>query len=182
MASVFAHAAAAAALGSTVRPTRPVVLTCAVLAMLPDLDVLAFSLGIPYEHPLGHRGFTHALAFAAVLGPAVAFTAFRRDPQRVRLAILFALAAASHGILDAMTTGGLGVGFWIPFVSERFFFPFRPIAVSPIGIEPFFGARGLAVLANEAIWVGLPSVGLAGAAWMWRRMRSPARGTGPGPE
>lgn len=174
MASVFAHAAAAAALGSVARPTRAVVLTCVALSVLPDLDVLAFSLGIPYEHPLGHRGLTHALAFAAIVGPLVAFTVFRRDPQRVRLALLFALATASHGILDAMTTGGLGVGFWIPFASERFFFPFRPIAVSPIGIEPFLGARGLAVLMNEALWVGLPSIGLAGGAWLWRR-RSPAR-------
>ena len=169
MASIFAHAAAAAALGSAARPTRRVVLTCAALAMLPDLDVLAFSLGIPYAHPLGHRGLTHALAFAAVVGPLIASTAFRRDPQRVQLAVLFALATASHGILDAMTTGGLGVGFGIPFTAERVFFPFRPIAVSPIGIEPFFSARGLAVLANEALWVGLPSAILASVAWLWRR-------------
>ena len=175
MASAFAHAAAAAALGSAGRPTRSVVLTCAALAVLPDVDVLAFSLGIPYAHPLGHRGVTHALAFAALLGPFVAFTAFHRDPQRIRLAVLFTLATASHGILDAMTTGGLGVGFGIPFTSERFFFPFRPIAVSPIGITPFLGARGLAVLANEAIWVGLPTVAFASAAWGWRRIRSPGQ-------
>ena len=169
MASIFAHAAAAAALGSVARPTRAVVWTCAALSVVPDLDVLAFALGIPYAHPLGHRGLTHALAFAAVLGPAVAFTAFRRDSARRRLAVLFALATASHGLLDAMTTGGLGVGFGIPFTAERFFFPFRPIAVSPIGIEPFLGARGLAVLASELVWVGLPAAALALGAWARRR-------------
>ena len=171
MASVFAHAAAAAALGSAVRPTLAVVWTCAALAVVPDLDVLAFALGIPYAHPLGHRGLTHALAFAAVLGASVAYTAFRRDPARRQLAVLFALAAASHGLLDAMTTGGMGVGFAIPFTSERFFFPFRPIRVSPIGVEAFISARGLAVLASELVWVGLPSAALALAAWTWRRRR-----------
>lgn len=175
MASVFAHAAAAAALGSAVRPTRAVVATCAVLAVVPDLDVLAFSLGIPYAHPLGHRGLTHALAFAAVLGAVVAYTAFRRDPHRARLAVLFALATASHGVLDAMTTGGLGVGFWIPFASERTFLPVRPIEVSPIGVGAFLSRRGLAVLLNEAVWVGLPSLAVAAGAFAWRR-RTPRGG------
>lgn len=170
MASIVAHAAAAAALGSVARPTRAVVGTCAALAVVPDLDVVAFALGIPYAHPLGHRGLTHAVAFAVALGLVVAYTAFRRDPARHQLAALFALATASHGVLDAMTTGGLGVGFGIPFTSERFFLPVRPIAVSPIGIEPFLGARGLAVLANELVWVGLPSAGLALAAWAGRRV------------
>ena len=36
--------------------------------MVPDLDVIAFTLGIPYAHPLGHRGFLHSLLFALLLG------------------------------------------------------------------------------------------------------------------
>jgi inner membrane protein len=44
---------------------------------------------------------------------------------------------ASHGILDAMTDGGLGVAFFSPFDDTRCFFPFRPIKVSPIGLSFF---------------------------------------------
>jgi inner membrane protein len=60
---------------------------------------------------------------------------------------------ASHGLLDAMTTGGLGVAFFAPFSAERYFFPWRPILVSPIGIERFLSPRGAAVLMSELQWV-----------------------------
>ena len=33
------------------------------LALLPDADVIAFKLGIPYSAPWGHRGATHSLLF-----------------------------------------------------------------------------------------------------------------------
>ena len=60
--------------------------------------------------------------------------------------LYFFLATASHGLLDAMTDGGLGVAFFSPFDNRRYFLPWTPIRVSPIGIEPFFTARGLEVL------------------------------------
>ena len=43
----------------------------AVCAMLPDIDVVAFAFGIPYEDMFGHRGFTHSFFFAAVVGALV---------------------------------------------------------------------------------------------------------------
>ena len=67
-----------------------------------------------------------------------------------------------------MTTGGLGVALLAPLSNTRYFFPWRPIAVSPIGIRPFFTLHGLAILANEALWVGLPPLALA---WMGTRYR-----------
>ena len=66
------------------------------------------------------------------------------------------LATISHGLLDAMTGGGLGVAFFAPFVNTRYFFPFRPIRVSPIG-SSFFSARGFTVLESEIIWIWIPS-------------------------
>jgi inner membrane protein len=39
------------------------VLTGAAASILPDLDVFAFRLGIPYDSGPGHRGFSHSLAF-----------------------------------------------------------------------------------------------------------------------
>src|SRR5438445_202449 len=41
----------------------------AVAPVAPDADVLAFAFGIPYEDMLGHRGLSHSLLIAAVIGP-----------------------------------------------------------------------------------------------------------------
>jgi len=133
----------------------------AALSMLPDLDVVAFAVGIPYAHPLGHRGVTHSLLFAAVVAGIVAalgFRALRLAPRRgwAVYGLCFA-ALASHGVLDACTNGGLGTGFFIPFDDTRYFLPFRPIRVSPIGISDFFAGPAVEVLWSEiqVVWVPL---------------------------
>jgi len=175
MASIFAHAAAGAALWplfQTARLPRHVWLTGAVLAMVPDLDVVGFRFGIAYGDLLGHRGLTHSLFFAAALGALVLEVGYRKRKwpvDRMRLWGYLALATASHGVLDALTTGGLGVAFFAPLVSQRYFFPWRPILVSPIGVGAFFSAWGLAVLKNEALWVGLPAALFAGVVHLLRR-------------
>ena len=59
MPSAFAHVAPALALIPVFhRPGTPKRLWVlgAVCAVVPDLDVIAFGFGIPYDHPLGHRG------------------------------------------------------------------------------------------------------------------------------
>ena len=66
------------------------------------------------------------------------------------------LLTASHGILDAFTNGGLGVALLSPFDNGRYFFPWTPIEVSPIGVRAFFSAWGLGVLKSELLWVWLP--------------------------
>jgi inner membrane protein len=82
----------------------------------------------------------------------------------------FTAITASHGILDALTNGGRGIAFLAPFSNQRFFFPWRPIQVSPIGAG-FFSARGLDVLKSELGWILLPSAIIAAVA---RIMRKPA--------
>ncbi len=57
-----------------------------------------------------------------------------------------------------MTTGGLGVAFFSPWDDARYFLPWRPIKVSPIGVENFFSEWGKKVLLSEMIWIGIPSV------------------------
>jgi inner membrane protein len=139
--------------------------------MAPDLDVLAFRFGIPYEDPLGHRGLFHSLPFAAVFAALLTLAIFTRErPGASRLAtwIYLFLATASHGVLDTFTDGGLGVALWCPFECSRHFAPFRPIAVSPLGIDAFFSARGLDVLASELLWVWLPCGVLA---WLCAQLR-----------
>lgn len=178
MASAFAHAAAGAALWPlfrTERAPKRMWVIGAVLAVLPDLDVIGFRFGVAYGDLLGHRGLTHSLLVAVVTGALASLVIVRDDamkPSRRRIALYLAAATASHGLLDAMTTGGLGVALWSPVDTTRYFFPWRPIAVSPLGIRPFFTRHGLAVLANEAVWVGLPSIGLAMiGAWRQRDQR-----------
>jgi len=61
---------------------------------------------------------------------------------RFPMCMYFFLATASHGLLDAMTDGGLGVAFFVPFDKHRYFLPWTPIRVSPIGVGRFFTDRG----------------------------------------
>ena len=122
---------------------------------------------------LGHRGITHSLAAAAILGLILARTVYRRGAGPLswpRVWLFLFLAGASHGVLDALTNGGLGVAFFAPFTNERYFFPFRPIEVSPLSIRRFLSPLGLAILWNEFIWVWCPTT-VATVALLWYRGR-----------
>ena len=163
MASAFSHAALGATLGKLLLPNRqhwPYWMAAALCAALPDVDSVGYRLGVPYDSLWGHRGLTHSLlaaAAVAALGTLLGRLARpARRPAAGRLALLLFLATASHGLLDALTTGGLGVAFFSPWHPERYFFPFRPIKVSPLSIRGFFRMKGLRVLVSEAVWVGLP--------------------------
>ncbi len=163
MPSAFGHALFASALGASFRARGAVIAAAAFCAVAPDFDVVAFRFGIAYASPLGHRGFSHSLVFALLLGGAVTLLlrARLRDGARPPFARTFALltlATTSHGVLDAMTNGGLGVAFFSPFDLTRYFLPWRPIAVSPLGVSSFFGERGFHVLASESTWIGAPSL------------------------
>jgi inner membrane protein len=141
----------------------------AALSLLADVDVLAFRLGIPYSAPFGHRGATHSLAFALFTGCTAAALGWRAGMQPFwRLFLVTALVAVSHPLLDAMTDGGLGVALLWPFSNARFFAPWRPIPVAPIGAR-LLTSRGLHVLAVEAVW-SLPLLLWA----IWPRSSRPA--------
>ena len=85
------------------------------------------------------------------------------------VAAFFAAITMTHGLLDAMTDGGLGVGFFIPFSAERYFLPWTPIEVSPIGVKQFFSARGMAVIRSELLFVWVPVLAaLAGSKGLQR--------------
>jgi inner membrane protein len=75
-----------------------------------------------------------------------------------------------------MTDGGLGVAFFAPFDDTRYFFPFRPIKVSPIGLS-FFSARGLDVIWSELLLVCIPAATIAGAVFLCRKLRRPRANT-----
>ncbi|MBN5161646.1 MULTISPECIES: metal-dependent hydrolase [unclassified Stenotrophomonas] len=201
MPSIITHAAVPLALWCAADRGRipPRLLAAGVIAaMLPDADVLAFALHIPYADAFGHRGASHSLLFACVLAAVAAVLAFfgsrrpwsaprnsgsrrpwsavscqpRLAPTKARLTVAPTLqaaafvfvCAASHPLLDAMTSGGLGVALAWPWSEQRFFAPWRPIRVSPFAPQ-FFSARGLATVMSELRWVWLP---LAGAVVAWK--------------
>jgi len=166
MASVLSHPAAvfgfAPWFGSALR-SRRLWLLAALCSVLPDVDVIGFWLRVPYGAPLGHRGLTHSIAFAAALAGAATLLGWARGAARPAVFAFLFLCAASHGLFDAMTDGGLGVAFFAPFDNARFFLPWRPIRVSPIGVGGFFGPRGLAILASELFWIWIPLLALGAA-------------------
>ncbi|HJW43222.1 MAG TPA: metal-dependent hydrolase [Geothrix sp.] len=175
MASCFGHAVAAAGLGAILLRkedgARPWIAGI-LLANVADLDVLGFPLGIPYAHAWGHRGATHSVALALILAWAALRLLAPAEGARPRIGVYCVLAALSHGLLDMATTGGLGVALAWPLSEVRWFWPRRPIRVSPIGIGPFFTARGLRVLASEAVWIGIPTLGACGLGWVLRSRRA----------
>ena len=156
MASVFGHALVGATLSKVLDKSQVklLLLLAIISAILPDIDVLAFKLGYAYEHWLGHRGFTHSIFFAVVWSGFLSLLVGKSN-KKIFFIVLFS-ATISHAILDAMTTGGLGVGFFIPFENTRYFFGCRPIQVSPIGISKFFSEWGVRVILSELLWVGVP--------------------------
>ncbi|MDR0746848.1 MAG: metal-dependent hydrolase [Helicobacteraceae bacterium] len=128
----------------------------AIFAMLPDADVIAFKFGIAYSDALGHRGASHSLLFAAAA--PLLMLPFKRffGVSAVKLWAFLFVALLSHSLLDACTTGGLGVAWLLPFSDERFFAPFQMIRVAPFGISAYLTDRGVAVILSELLWVWLP--------------------------
>jgi inner membrane protein len=147
----------------------------AVCGVLPDADALGFYLGVPYGSTFGHRGFTHSLLFALIIGLLVTELFFGNAPRFSRewwsLVAFFFVVTASHPLLDMLTNGGLGAAIFSPFDTTRLFFPWRPVQVSPIGVASFFTARGLAVIKSELLWIWLPLTVVTVATWMIRRFR-----------
>lgn len=160
MPTIFTHPAVPIALGfglgKNIIPPRLIAAGVAA-SVIADLDVIAFRLNIAYSSDYGHRGFTHSLAFAAALGVVAALIAPALRSKRLTSFLFVTVSAASHGLLDMLTSGGLGVALLWPYSSERLFFPWRVIAVSPLSLWQFLGLRGWGVIASELLWVWLPA-------------------------
>ena len=120
------------------------------MSMLPDADVVAFVVGIPYAHAFGHRGASHSIVFAMACGLMVAVVARMRGASALRWGAGLGLVVLSHPLLDMLTTGGLGVALWWPVSDARVFAPWRVIPVAPIGLG-MLSPRGLMVVLAELV-------------------------------
>jgi len=130
-----------------------------LLTLFPDADVIGFHYGIPYEHWLGHRGLSHSIFFALLLATVLSLiTAKWLGASRRSVGIFYFLCLISHGLLDALTNGGLGIAFFAPFNNQRYFFPFQPIDVATLSIKRFFTLDGLSVIKSELVFIWLPGL------------------------
>ncbi len=169
MPTVFSHIAPpiaiALALGSARIPPK-MLLAGMAAAVLPDLDGLAFLTQIPYGSYWGHRGFTHTVLFACVMGLLGLWASRFWKGQPWSGFVWLFVCTLSHPLLDMMTSGGAGIALWAPVSNVREFFPWRPVRVSPIAASHLFSSRGIAVMLSElqCIWMPLLLIGLSGFA------------------
>ena len=176
MPTIFSHAFFAAAAGRAFfrKPvSRWFWFLTAVCAIIPDADVIGYSFGVQRGGMFAHRGFTHSIVFAIIFGAFVAVIARRFlkiNVSLLKLTVYFALATFTHPLLDMLTDGGSGVALLAPFSNQRFFFPWRPVEVSPIGLR-FFSERGIDVILSEIIWIWIPAIILLIAAPIIRKLR-----------
>jgi inner membrane protein len=124
------HAILAVAVGSACAPKpalRGFLIAGALCAVLPDVDLLAPLLWAGGRE--FHRTVTHSLLFAVLVGAiaAICVKPLIGGNCTRRLALYLALATASHGLLDALTTHEMGVAFFSPVSGERYVAFWRPI-------------------------------------------------------
>jgi inner membrane protein len=136
--------------GEALVALAPSMMGWAMLSMLPDSDVIGFSFGIPYESIWGHRGATHSFAFALLVGAAVTLAVRRRRTPAWPTGLLAGLVVCSHGLLDSLTDGGRGIALLWPFTAHRYFAPWHPIPVSPIGFG-LLSSFGMRVAMHELL-------------------------------
>jgi inner membrane protein len=149
------------------RTSAGTLLFFAVLAELPDADVVGVALGVRDLGAFGHRGASHSFLTAVAIGLLGGLCARRFGWPAVRTAVAATLAVASHGILDACGEGGRGLPLLWPLTDARFMSPWRMLPDAPRGLS-MLSRHGLLDLAVEfvvffpltafALWPGRPAL------------------------
>ncbi|MDH3760763.1 MAG: metal-dependent hydrolase [Gammaproteobacteria bacterium] len=178
MATVFTHSLAALIIGKSLidkKQSPGFWLSLVLCSLLPDIDVVGIKFGIAYGDFWGHRGFTHSLCFAVIVGFFIGLVFYRRlgiaSPEWCKYVVLYSTVTASHGIFDAMTNGGLGIAFFAPFDNSRYFLPWTPVQVTRVGFYDFFSHKGFRILMSEGIFILTP-MSVIYVILVWRRRRN----------
>lgn len=133
-----------------------------VCAALPDVDVVSFALDIPYSHAFGHRGFFHSLFFALIVAFLVVLLFFPRakvlSSRWWLLTGYFFLLTASHGLLDTLTAGGLGIALLAPFDHTRYLAPIALFQAAPLHLSGLFTPWGFRCIRTELCLLWVPAL------------------------
>ncbi len=155
--ATYLHFAPALALAVAVGPKHVpwrLALVGMLCGVLPDADFISVWLHWDaYSGPYGHRGFTHSLGFALLLGLVGALFAARG--ARWSTAVYVSLCTASHPLLDGLFDRGICNAWLWPLDAMRQCLPWRPIPMRGVGL--FGWARWW----HELVWIGLPCLLLA---------------------
>lgn len=164
MPSLISHAVVGLASGIAIsgkHPQESVILLCVVSSTFPDVDGLAFTLGIPYGSLFGHRGFFHSISFAFLLNAILLCIGLPYikpfSHSWFYWYAILSFISLSHGILDGMTEGGVGVAFFAPFSKNRYLLPWKPMIACPLRINDFFSEWGKIAVKSEFLWIWVPS-------------------------
>lgn len=150
------------------RPPVRLIAAAMIAGMLPDADVVGRLFGVPHYVDIGHRGVTHTVLFALLvglcglgLGPSL------KVRRPVAAAVLF-FSTLSHPLTDMLTKGGKGMMLWWPLERDRFAFAGRPVEVAHVGLQDVYSGRLWPVFLSEALWLLIPALV---AAWLIRRSK-----------
>jgi len=159
------------------RHHRPLLVTCGLLAVAPDLDFLP---GVLLGQPaLYHQGPSHSVA-AALAASVVAALAFRAAGSRPRCAApIFFAAYVSHLVLDLFgpdERAPYGIPLLWPFSDQAFLAPVTLLrgvdhaestsTGTAAWLERVVSLQNLEAVALEALWVA-PLIAVAGGIRLW---------------
>lgn len=116
---------------------RPVpwklVVVASIAAAAPDVDSIFKKLVSIQSHSLwDHRGATHSLFTALSAGLLAAAMHRLLQVRALTAGVVVAAAMASHGLLDMMARGGLGVAYLWPVSSARLIADWQWIHTAPV--------------------------------------------------
>jgi inner membrane protein len=170
--------AAVGQLGWRQRLGRRALLWGALIAMVPDLDVLFGGLHRGFGEFVYHRGTSHSLWFGFAVGPMVGWWLWRSRGRIDPIAAWIGLCVAvlvTHPLLDAFTP--FGTQLLAPFDRTRFSWEgvgnIDPLYTALLGLAVVFGARrsvsDRAARVAAAVALALTTVYLGWGVWLNER-------------
>jgi inner membrane protein len=161
--SVLGHVAIGIVVARAITPAAetpdrlaPRMVGLAALALLPDSDFVlgALARGSPL---FIHRGPTHSLLAAVLVGLVVAFVlVVARDPAALRWGLIAGLVVASHGFMDAIGDSSVGVELLWPFSDVRLLAPWQLLpdpSLTPPLVRNFLGALLAEAVVFSPAWL-----------------------------
>ncbi|WP_066257184.1 metal-dependent hydrolase [Hydrogenophaga flava] len=172
--ATYLHFAPAVALAVALGPRRVgwrLMVAGALCGVMPDLDFVSVTMGFDrYSGTYGHRGFTHSLGFALLIGLLGALWPADGWRRRVGRGAFLALCTASHPLLDSLFDVGICSAWLWPLDGARHCLDWRPVPMQGVAL---FGEERFLL---ELQWIGVPLLVLANVGMLLRHLG--ARWTG----